>query len=424
MATVTPNFNWPVPTSTDLVKDGATAIEALGDSIDGSLVDLKGGTTGQVLSKTSGTDMDFTWVTSDDANAIQNSIVNAKGDLIGASANDTPAILSVGANGETLVADSSTSTGLRWQGSMAAGKNVVINGGFDNWQRGTTFTNLHGYNADRFLATGATAVPIQVISRQTITPGDLSGVGLQYFWRQNVTNVNSATNISNQTRIEDVTTFAGQTVTLSFYAKADSARTITMSLNQNFGSGGSGDYFGANNSFTLSTTWTRYSVTVALPSISGKTIGASNFLYINATMPLSTFTIDWTGIQLELGSVATQFSRAGGTIQGELSACQRYYNRFNRGPLSTMTYYTSTLGYPAISLPVEMRIAPTAIGISSATAIATFVNGSRRDSTAIAYNDSTTKSFNISVTTSAATAGQAGGCDLNTSAWLEVSAEL
>jgi len=63
MATVTPNFNWPVPTSTDLVKDGATAIEALGDSIDASLVDLKGGTTGQVLSKASNTDMDFTWVT-------------------------------------------------------------------------------------------------------------------------------------------------------------------------------------------------------------------------------------------------------------------------------------------------------------------------------------------------------------------------
>jgi hypothetical protein len=63
MATTTPNFGWSVPESTDLVKDGATAIELLGDSIDTSLVDLKGGTTGQVLSKTSGTDMDFTWVT-------------------------------------------------------------------------------------------------------------------------------------------------------------------------------------------------------------------------------------------------------------------------------------------------------------------------------------------------------------------------
>jgi hypothetical protein len=63
MATTTPNFGWAVPTSTDLVKDGAVAIETLGDSIDASLVDLKGGTTGQVLAKASGTDMDFSWTT-------------------------------------------------------------------------------------------------------------------------------------------------------------------------------------------------------------------------------------------------------------------------------------------------------------------------------------------------------------------------
>jgi len=63
MATTTPNFGWAVPTSTDLVKDGAVAIETLGDSIDASLVDLKGGTTGQVLSKATNTNMDFTWIT-------------------------------------------------------------------------------------------------------------------------------------------------------------------------------------------------------------------------------------------------------------------------------------------------------------------------------------------------------------------------
>ena len=66
MPTTTPNFGWSVPVSTDLVKDGATAIELLGDSIDASLVDLKGGTTGQVLAKASGTDMDFTWTEQDD----------------------------------------------------------------------------------------------------------------------------------------------------------------------------------------------------------------------------------------------------------------------------------------------------------------------------------------------------------------------
>ena len=115
MATTTPNFGWVVPTSTDLVKDGATAIETLGDSVDASFVGLKGGTTGQVLSKTSATDLAFTWVAQDDSNAIQNAIVDAKGDLIGATAADTPARLAVGTNGQVLTADSTAATGLKWE---------------------------------------------------------------------------------------------------------------------------------------------------------------------------------------------------------------------------------------------------------------------------------------------------------------------
>jgi hypothetical protein len=132
MATTTPNFGWPVPTSTDLVKDGATAIEGLGDAIDASLLDLKGGTTGQVLAKASNTDMDFSWVAQDDSNAIQNAIVDAKGDLIAATANDTPARLAVGTNGQVLTADSTTATGLAW--ATASGFT------YTNWT--PTFTNL------------------------------------------------------------------------------------------------------------------------------------------------------------------------------------------------------------------------------------------------------------------------------------------
>jgi hypothetical protein len=126
MATTTPNFGWPVPTSTDLVKDGATAIEALGDSIDASLLDLKGGTTGQVLSKNSNTDMDFTWVAQDDSNAIQNTIVDAKGDIIAATAADTPARLAVGANDTVLTADSSTATGLKWAAPASSGGMTLL----------------------------------------------------------------------------------------------------------------------------------------------------------------------------------------------------------------------------------------------------------------------------------------------------------
>ena len=129
MATTTPNFGWTVPTSTDLVKDGATAIETLGDSIDASFVGLKGGTTGQVLSKTSGTDLAFTWVAQDDSNAIQNAIVDAKGDLIGATAADTPARLAVGTNGQVLTADSTAATGLAWSTPTSGGMTLINTGG-------------------------------------------------------------------------------------------------------------------------------------------------------------------------------------------------------------------------------------------------------------------------------------------------------
>jgi hypothetical protein len=135
MATTTTNFGWDIPQSTDLVKDGATAIAALGQDIDTALVDLKGGTTGQVLSKASNTDLDFTWVT--DAGDISgvtagtgisgggtsgdvtvtNSMataIDAKGDLIAGTGADAFARLAVGTNGQVLTADSTAATGLAW----------------------------------------------------------------------------------------------------------------------------------------------------------------------------------------------------------------------------------------------------------------------------------------------------------------------
>jgi hypothetical protein len=145
MATTTPNFGWSVPTSTDLVKDGATAIETLGDSIDASLVDLKGGTTGQVLAKNSNTDMDFVW--SADASGIPATIFDAKGDLIAASAADTAARLAVGTNGQVLTADSTAATGIKWATAAAPTPSfsLITSGALSG--SSTSYTGLSGYNS-------------------------------------------------------------------------------------------------------------------------------------------------------------------------------------------------------------------------------------------------------------------------------------
>ena len=121
MATTTTNFGWDIPQSTDLVKDGATAIAALGQDIDTALVDLKGGTTGQVLAKASNTDLDYSWVAVDPL-----LILDAKGDLITATAADTPARLPVGTNGTVLTADSTQGTGLRWATPSGGGKVLQV----------------------------------------------------------------------------------------------------------------------------------------------------------------------------------------------------------------------------------------------------------------------------------------------------------
>lgn len=120
----TTNFNWETPDDTDLVKDGAAAIRTLGSAIDTSLVDLKGGTTGQVLAKNSNTDMDFIW--SADASGIPATIFDAKGDLIVASAADTAARLAVGTNGHVLTANSGATNGVEWAAPAGGGKVLQV----------------------------------------------------------------------------------------------------------------------------------------------------------------------------------------------------------------------------------------------------------------------------------------------------------
>jgi hypothetical protein len=163
----TTNFGWETPDDTDLVKDGAAAIRTLGQAIDTSLMDLEGGTTDQVLAKNSNADMDFKWVTSDDANAIQNAIVDAKGDIVAASANDTPARLAVGTDNHRLIAASGETTGLKY---VADTQNTVVDAAGDL---------LYGTAADTLgrLAIGTAGQVLKVNSGATAPEWGAAGGG-------------------------------------------------------------------------------------------------------------------------------------------------------------------------------------------------------------------------------------------------------
>jgi hypothetical protein len=305
-----------------------------------------------------------------------NSPLTAKGDLFGYST--TQARVAVGNNGETLVADSSTSTGLRYQGNFAAGKNKIINGDFTINQRAFTSTTTSGtYGFDRFFMFNQDGTC--TYSAQTFTAGTapVAGYEATNFARLVTTGqtLSSALSLLAQ-RIEDVRTFANQTVVVSFWAKANSGTPkIAIELDQNFGSGGSTRVTTAVGQPTISTSWARYSATIAVPSISGKTIGTSSYLSTNlivsagadfnartGSLGIQTNTFDIWGLQVEAGSVATPFQTATGTIQGELAACQRYYIRIG----GAAAYETIGLGFGwsttragiYLYLPVTMRIAP------------------------------------------------------------------
>lgn len=188
MATTT-NFGWETPDDTDLVKDGAAAIRTALGGVDTSFVDLKGGTTGQVLAKASATDLDFTWAT--DASGIPATIFDAKGDIIAASAADTAARLAVGTNNTVLTADSSTATGLKWAAPAATGASWSLVASAATTS-GTTVTisGLSGYDKLYFMAAGTSFASNAGAMKMTFN----SDTGTNYV---NVGFTNSATTTYN-----------------------------------------------------------------------------------------------------------------------------------------------------------------------------------------------------------------------------------
>jgi hypothetical protein len=272
------------------------------------------------------------WIDQDTTtNAVVPTALTTKGDIFAATGNAAYSRLAAGNNGESLFADSSTSTGLRWQGDFNTGKNKIINGDFSIWQRGTSFLgsteSFVGFTADRWYANSSD------VTRENFAPGNaIAGYEPQYFLKaKNRTGQTAGRFDRIEYKVEDVRTFAGQTVTFSFWTKKPANKTGIMGINiiQDFGTGGSTRVFNPFVGVTYSGTgWERKSFTMTLASIAGKTIGPASFIsfeFYGNMGGTPDYEFDIWGFQLEAGSVATPFTTNTGNQQAELAACQRYY---------------------------------------------------------------------------------------------------
>jgi hypothetical protein len=276
-------------------------------------------------------------------------------------------------------------------------RNVVINGGMDVWQRGTTGfgTSTGTYTADRWVLGSSSTT----VTRDTDVP---VSPYFQYSMKMVGTGDNS---IIQKVESANSSLIAGQTVTFSFYAKrtagagALDVRFYYPSAVDNFATI---TQIGSTSvvSASPSSSWTRYSVSVAI----GTNITAGLQILINNTGAATTFI---TGAQLEIGSQASPFTRAGGNIAGELAMCQRYYWR-SSGNQSLGNYgvgnaASASAGCIYVSFPVTMRTVPTSLDYASlaltdevnALAVVTLVVGNT--------NQASINGSNLAITTSGLT---------------------
>lgn len=324
--------------------------------------------------------------------------------------------------------------------------NRIINGDFSVNQRG--FANsgsgtLDAYGLDRWKIVssgGATWTP------QSFTPGNAISDFEPATFSRIVTSGQSGTGVYSilAQPVEDVRTFAGQQAIVSFYAKAASGTPkISLELAQVFGSGGSPS--SAVNTYagqvTLSTSWARYTISMTVPSISGKTIGTTaNTSYValqfwvsagtdfnarTGSLGIQTNTFDIWGVQFEKGAVATPFAPR--LAADELALCQRYFIRFSFGsgePVS-MGYVYNNNASSISNLPVIMRASPT-LAFTGLTSGADSGGTGRGFNTGMALNAATpatigvvhTGGFNFTNGAAVYIYGQAGGATISCSSEL------
>lgn len=334
--------------------------------------------------------------------------------------------------------------------------NYIINGAFEVNQRGlTSSTNNFVFGFDRWLhyyTSGTTT-----FSKQSFTPNELTGQFVEptnYIRVVTTGQTGTGAEADISQRIEDVRTLAGQTATISFYAKASTGTpSVAVSLTQSFGTGGSPSsaVYTAVGKTAITTSWARYTFTVAVPSISGKTIGSNNDSFLglvlwtsagsdfNArtnSLGLQNVTIDFWGVQVEAGAVATPFRRNANSIQGELAACQRYYWRLTgvtTGYYEISTSATSRGGTSVdlnIANPVPLRIPATSYDFGGAIYCEPYYgSGASKQVSSMSIDTRSNPQFTGVILTMASSGFAAGAREMvyfgnNTTNYLGFSAEL
>ena len=327
------------------------------------------------------------------------------------------------------------------------GKNLIINGDFSVAQRGTSFTGTSEYTLDRLRLerVGSTCTTTQQTHTlgQTAVPSHPTN-----FLRSVVTTSAGAGNfVRHEYRIEDLSRFSGEEVTLSFSANADASKNIATEFTQNFGTGGSPSTAVTGigiATHALTTTDTEFSTTVTLTSLSGKTLGTngddyleiviwleagSNFNARTSTLGQQSGTFEFSNLMLEYGDTATDFEVVPPADQ--LARCQRYFYSLNsdgaakRGITTALSFSTtSTSG--SFTYPVPLRGLPTVTFISAASNyFATSGIGAELAGTSVGSFLPTSASTEVQITVaSGLTVGQASLLRMNSTAAIHFDSEL
>ena len=341
--------------------------------------------------------------------------LTTKGDL--ATYDTAPNRLAVGTDGQILMANSGSTPGLAWVGYSPAGKNAIINGGMDIWQRGTSFAiaaSGNSYLADRWQSYAGVSQALTISRQATADTTNLPNIQYCMRYQRNAAQTGTG-GISLATTFDTANSiqFAGKAVTMSFYARAGANYSPTSSVlgaYLNYGTGTDQNYFAGftgattvmTNNATLTTTWQRFSYTGNVPATATQL--AAFFYYAPTGTAGANDYYEITGVQLELGSVPTTFTRAGGSIGGELQLCQRYLPVTSVADDLVGYSTTTTSSIVRTTWLAQPRVNPTGVTASVLTGDLLY-NGAGVSGlpTAVAFNDAGQTGGTLVVTTTAGT---------------------